>query len=172
MTKKPPRDRAKVPETLDPPYYEALGRAIKVIRTEIGMSRKELAEMAGISYPYLADIESGRGHPSSSALLAVAGALGLSPSTLMAKAESFVHRMHGPNAAAEAPIEAPRQSGRWFHDEDRSAAMTTSLQQQARQMNPSSRKELHRLIDQLPNEDLPLALELAQRLLREKPAVE
>ena len=73
MTRRTPQGGAKVPETQDPAYYEALGRAIKVARTELGLSRKELAARAKISYPYIADIESGRGRPSSSALLAVVG---------------------------------------------------------------------------------------------------
>ena len=112
MTAKSPRAAtAKVPETVDPAYYEALGRAIKVARTELGLSRKELAAKARISYPYVADIESGRGRPSSSALLAIARALGMSPSTLMASAEFFADRMQEePSpAAAEAAHGVPRR---------------------------------------------------------------
>ena len=46
MTRRPSQRGAKVPETQDPAYYEALGRAIKVARTELGLSRKELAARA------------------------------------------------------------------------------------------------------------------------------
>ena len=58
--------------TQDPAFYDALGRAIKVARADRGLERKELAEMADVSYPYLADIESGRGRPTSTVLLAIA----------------------------------------------------------------------------------------------------
>jgi transcriptional regulator with XRE-family HTH domain len=181
MTRRTPQRGAKVPETQDPAYYEALGRAIKVARTELGLSRKELAARAKISYPYIADIESGRGRPSSSALLAVAGALGLSPSTLMAMGESFVQRMQEPSTAAEAPMVAPAgSSSSWFRgDVPRMARMSSPasdreepLQRGASeplQRGAGEREELHRLIDELPDEDLQLALELARRLLGELP---
>ena len=127
MTRRTPQRGAKVPETQDPAYYEALGRAIKVARTELGLSRKELAARAKISYPYIADIESGRGRPSSGALLAVAGALGMSPSTLMAMGESFVQRMQEPSTDADAPMVAPAgSSGSWFRgDVPRMARMSS-----------------------------------------------
>ena len=118
--KVPEAATAKVPEAVDPAYYEALGRAIKVARTELGLSRKELAAKARISYPYVADIESGRGRPSSSALLAISQALGMSPSTLMASAEFFADRMQeepSPAPAESAATPPARPSRRWFHDE-------------------------------------------------------
>jgi transcriptional regulator with XRE-family HTH domain len=181
MTGWPPQRGAKVPATQDPAYFEALGRAIKVARTERGLSRKELAAKAKISYPYIADIESGRGRPSSKALLAVAAALGLSPSALMAMGESFVQRMQEPSTAAEAPMVAPAESSRsWFRGEVPPMARMSSpapemeerLQRgtsEPLQRSAGEREELHRLIDELPDEDLPLALELARRLLGELP---
>ena len=52
-------------------------------------------ERAGVSYAYLSDIETGRGRPSSKALLAVAGALGRTPSELLQEAELYgaLHEM-------------------------------------------------------------------------------
>ena len=35
MTDQSPRTHARVPETIDPAYYEALGRAIKVARADL-----------------------------------------------------------------------------------------------------------------------------------------
>lgn len=169
MTEDAPTTHARVPETLDPAYYEALGRAIKVARAELGLSRKDLAEAARISYPYVADIESGRGRPSSSALLAVARALGMSPSTLMARAESFVHRMREPNTAAESPAARPAQSSHsWFRGDTHARGRATSSMPEMEEPLPegrAGREELHRLIEELPDEDVPLALELARRLL-------
>ncbi len=68
-------------------FPEALGRTIKVLRTDRGLERKELAERSGISYSYLAEIESGTKQPSSQVLLALAEALGLRSHELLAQAE-------------------------------------------------------------------------------------
>ncbi|HYG72060.1 MAG TPA: helix-turn-helix transcriptional regulator [Actinomycetota bacterium] len=156
------RSRSPRPSTLgseDPAFYEALGRAIKVIRTEQGLSRKELAARAGVSYPYVADIETGRGRPSSSALLAIAEALALSPSELLARAESFVGRMRSPEDPA-APASGPASERSWFRDTPASAAPMF-----ADEARLSERDQLHRMIDALPDRDLPLVLDLARRLL-------
>ncbi len=66
----------------------ALGRAIAVRRTELGMRRKELAAAAGLSYPYISGIERGAKSPSSAALVALARALQLTPAALWARAEA------------------------------------------------------------------------------------
>ena len=68
-------------------FYDALGHTIKVARTDLGIDRKDLAEMAGISYSYLAAIENGQKQPSSHVLLAVADALGLHTHQLLESAE-------------------------------------------------------------------------------------
>jgi transcriptional regulator with XRE-family HTH domain len=73
----------------DPGYYERLGRAIKVHRALLGMERKDLAEAAGLSYPYLAEIENGKKRPSSKVLRSMAEALGLRPSQLLETAEGL-----------------------------------------------------------------------------------
>jgi transcriptional regulator with XRE-family HTH domain len=36
-----------------------LGRAITAARSELGMKRSELATRAGVSYPYLSELENG-----------------------------------------------------------------------------------------------------------------
>lgn len=71
----------------DPRFYEALGRAIKVHRARQDLDRKELAERAGVSYPYLAEIENGKKRASSRALVSIAEALGLLPHELLETAE-------------------------------------------------------------------------------------
>jgi len=73
----------------DPAFYEALGRAIKVARTELGVERRELAEQANVSYAYLSDIETGRGRPGSRSLLSIAAALGRPVAELMHEAEIY-----------------------------------------------------------------------------------
>jgi transcriptional regulator with XRE-family HTH domain len=72
--------------------YRALGRAIKVTRTEQGLERKELARVSGLSYPYLSEIEKGKKRASTEALLAIAQALGLRQSELLERAERLLAR--------------------------------------------------------------------------------
>ena len=88
-----------LPRNESPEFYEGLGRAIKVARTAMGLERKELAELAGVSYAYLSDIETGRGRPGSRSFLAIAEALGRSPSELMREAELYRARIAGEEAA-------------------------------------------------------------------------
>src|SRR5262245_17533450 len=73
----------------DPRFYEALGRAIKVVRAQRGLGRGRLAELAGLSYPYLSEVENGKKRPSSKALLSIAEALGLPASELLEIAEGI-----------------------------------------------------------------------------------
>ncbi len=73
-------------------FYEALGRAIKVTRAEQGLERKELARLAGLSYPYLSEIEKGKKRASTEALLPIARALGLRQSELLERAEGLLER--------------------------------------------------------------------------------
>ena len=68
-------------------FYSALGHTIKVARTDLAIDRKVLAGRAGISYSYLAAIESGKKQPSSQVLLAIAEALGLRTHELLESAE-------------------------------------------------------------------------------------
>jgi transcriptional regulator with XRE-family HTH domain len=73
-------------------FYGALGRAIKVTRTEQGLERKELARLSGLSYPYLSEIEKGTKRASTEALLPIARALGLRQSELLERAERLLER--------------------------------------------------------------------------------
>ena len=52
--------------------------AIKVIRKHRGLTQQDLAEAAGISRPYLTEIETGRKDGSIRALKSIAGALDVS----------------------------------------------------------------------------------------------
>ena len=54
--------------------FENLGRAIKALRAEADLSRKDLAERAGISYSYLAEIENGSKPPSTRTIVEIANA--------------------------------------------------------------------------------------------------
>jgi transcriptional regulator with XRE-family HTH domain len=63
---------------------ERLGEAVRRAREQRGMSRRELAETTGLSYPYISQIETGYRMPSTPALRSLADALGLRPDTLFA----------------------------------------------------------------------------------------
>jgi len=61
----------------------SMGRAIQVVRTDRGWSRKDLAERTGLSYSFLSEIENGVKTPSSRTFAAIAEALDVSPGALL-----------------------------------------------------------------------------------------
>jgi transcriptional regulator with XRE-family HTH domain len=93
----------------DPRFYEALGRAIKVVRAQRGLSRGRLAELADLSYPYLSEVENGKKRPSSKALLQLADALALPASELLGIAEGIARLELAPEGASE-PLRADDQA--------------------------------------------------------------
>jgi transcriptional regulator with XRE-family HTH domain len=70
------------------PEHAALGRAIRDLRRGIGISQETLAARSGLHRTYLGGIERGERNPSYANLLKVADALKVSPSELLARAES------------------------------------------------------------------------------------
>ena len=83
----------------------SLGRAIHLRRVALGMKRRELAIAAGLSYPYVSEIENGRKEPSPKALRQLAEALDLAPSELVA-----VTDRSGGEAADDLLLEMARPS--------------------------------------------------------------
>jgi transcriptional regulator with XRE-family HTH domain len=74
----------------DPAFLAAYGAVVRHIREEHGLDRKELASVADISYSYLSAIESGQKLPSVAVQDALAGALGIEASALLARANGEV----------------------------------------------------------------------------------
>jgi transcriptional regulator with XRE-family HTH domain len=66
------------------PGAEEFGRRIKARREELGLSRRDLVEASGLSYPYVSQLETGYRLPAHKALAALAEALEMSPSELSA----------------------------------------------------------------------------------------
>ena len=89
-------------EGVDDDMAAALGRAIASRRSELGLKRNDLRDRSGLSYPYIAELENGTKRASSKALAAIAAALELSVSELLARAESI--SAYG--TASPAPIAA------------------------------------------------------------------
>ncbi|HEY7813293.1 MAG TPA: helix-turn-helix transcriptional regulator [Nakamurella sp.] len=56
---------------------EAFGELLRSARERLGMSRRDLAEATGLSYPYISQLETGYRMPSSPAMRSLADALGL-----------------------------------------------------------------------------------------------
>lgn len=67
-----------------------LGRAIGASRVERGLSRRQLADRAGLSYPYLCQLENGERNCPIGTLALVAAGLGTRASTLLARAEELM----------------------------------------------------------------------------------
>jgi transcriptional regulator with XRE-family HTH domain/CheY-like chemotaxis protein len=68
-------------------FASGFGAAVRRAREELGLSRKELARRAGLSYSYLSELENGAKSASSETYLAIAEALGMRPSQLVARSE-------------------------------------------------------------------------------------
>lgn len=54
-----------------------VGRQLRALRTASGRTVASVAEQAGLSVPYIANLENGRGNPTLTALSQLAGALGM-----------------------------------------------------------------------------------------------
>lgn len=66
------------------PSATSIGHAITVARTRMGIKRPALATLAGVSYPYLAEIETGRKNAPVHTLKRIAEALGMPVAELLA----------------------------------------------------------------------------------------
>ena len=74
---------AFIDEAADVDFIDALGRRVRESRARHGMSRRLLAQNAGVSERYLAQVESGETNPSIMVLRHVAHALGISAIELL-----------------------------------------------------------------------------------------
>jgi transcriptional regulator with XRE-family HTH domain len=177
--------RKTTPRELTHPDLTArLGRAMQVLRTELGLSRRELAERAELSYSYLSEIETGKKETSSKTLFRLADVLGVTPSELMVAAEERVHALPpaaeapepaigapmsamltptAPIAAETAPSASPSESGsRWFG----SRRASQQRQQLDADHAAQDRRELIAILDRLEPEDRELLLGFGRRLNR------
>jgi transcriptional regulator with XRE-family HTH domain len=63
--------------------HDLLSRNLKALRSERGMTQDQLAEAAGISKVFLAEIETGRKYPAKGNFIKLAEALGVQPYRLI-----------------------------------------------------------------------------------------
>ena len=142
-----------------------LGRAIRVYRTELGLSRRDLEERTRLSYPYLSEIEAGKKTPSPVALQAITNALGVPEEELLERARNI--GQGGGVTTAPSPASAPRH----FHE-----APGVWRQAPAAPMNlpaasgpapdPDPVSELISVARSLSPDDLRRLIDLARRLRR------
>jgi transcriptional regulator with XRE-family HTH domain len=82
----PPRRESK-PRS---PEHAALGEAVRLTRTEAGLSQEALADAAGLHITVLGDVERGVGNPEYATLVKLAGALGVAPGVLITRADELM----------------------------------------------------------------------------------
>ncbi|MDG5746699.1 helix-turn-helix transcriptional regulator [Qipengyuania sp. XHP0207] len=83
-----------------------LGEAIRIARSFLGISQKELAASIGVTNGYLSQIESGAREPSQKILRAIAGEIGVPTSSLLFFAENLSAN------ESSADLEARQKFGR------------------------------------------------------------
>ncbi len=72
---------------------ELVGRNVKRIRLEKGMTQESFADVSGFSQQYLSDLERGRRNPTIVTLFELAGALGVGHVDLVLPDEVFRREM-------------------------------------------------------------------------------
>jgi transcriptional regulator with XRE-family HTH domain len=151
----------------------ALGKAIRLHRVERDVSRGELAEVAGLSYTYVSEIENGTKQASSKALHRVAEALGLEAHQLMASAAAWESDRPPAEAAMAPPPPAtrgPHNPERWFH----SRSLSAPALEPATSELPEVLARIAAALDGVPDERAELALMLSlderrtRRIVREE----
>lgn len=79
------------------------GETVRRARERLGISRRDLAETTGLSYPYISQIETGYRMPSAAAMRSLSDALGLRPDHLFDAIP--------PSAGRDLPIGRPPAAG-------------------------------------------------------------
>ena len=131
------------------------GAAIKRCRIERGMSRRDLQEATGRSYPYLSEIEGGKKAPSTEVLGEIAAALDMEMHELIEQAA----RGREPRGWV-----APRESH--FHRASMPPEMAYEAIPSAASAPPSGDPidELIQVAAGLPRNDLNLLIDIARRM--------
>lgn len=160
------------PPSSDPAFLAAYGTAVRDVREEKGLDRKELAAAAGISYSYLSAIESGQKLPSGTVQTVLADALETPASDLLARANGELHtdpleEVVSNSMAAPMPVA----------DIDSMSSAAARLAPQARriELDPGrisepgvsasgALAELQALIPSLSPEDAAMVVSMARRL--------
>lgn len=91
--------------TLDKePGAEEFGRRLKARREELGMSRRDVVDATGLSYPYVSQLETGYRLPSHKSVARLAAALEMKPADLSA-AIPYPDQVSGHSPPSAEPAE-------------------------------------------------------------------
>ena len=149
-------------------FYRGLGRAIKVARTRLELERKDLAERTGLSYAYLSDIETGRGRPSSSALLVIAKALGMDASSLLSEAERYMKPV--PEVRSRYfRGDTPSSLQQLMPNDPASAGRLSPAREELAWSTSADVDQIGAELERLSPADLAIVLELVKRLAEKRP---
>jgi transcriptional regulator with XRE-family HTH domain len=88
---------------------DAFARLLTEAREAAGLSRRELAEQTGLSYPYVSQLETGYRGPSPEAMQRLTDVLGIPVEAMvaaMAEREALPNRPNRPNRPQQRPTEA------------------------------------------------------------------
>jgi transcriptional regulator with XRE-family HTH domain len=153
------------------PGAEAFGRLLKARREELGLSRRDLVEASGLSYPYVSQLETGYRLPSHSALAALAEALELSPSELSASIPYEEALASSDLRSPRKPRAARSRQGWYTNPQYEGAAAALAVPAVAGPPPPDPKQmaaQIADLIGQLPRNERLDALNLAQRAVIEQ----
>ena len=88
--------------------HAAIGRQLRARRTAAGRTVASVAADAGLSVPYIANLENGRGNPTTTALTRLAGALGMRLVVTLVPDEDSRQAQAGDPASPEVPASLVR----------------------------------------------------------------
>ena len=157
----------------DPVFLAAYGAVVRQLREEHGLDRKELATAAEISYSYVSAIESGQKLPSAAVQDALAGALEVEASELLARANGEIEpdapAPPRPDAAISARMVradvAPRQIPDVGWAPSPLARMAPSTPDRETGISSAGAlAELQALVPSLSPEDAAMVVSMARRL--------
>jgi transcriptional regulator with XRE-family HTH domain len=124
-----------------------LGRAIAVQREHLGLKRKDLAEKAQLSYPYISELENGGKEPSAKALRQIADALDVGVADLIAMGDQYraAHERGGGQATLYSYFEVKSPSPSSNRSE-RATAVAAPVPAATFETPPSASDELRTII--------------------------
>lgn len=143
-------------------WNEALGHTIKVRRTDIGLTRQQLADASTISYSYLSAIENGAKAPSTKILRVIADRLGLEAKELLALVDDRLER----GSEAEQPVPDEVLDIIELQEQRFRRRQEARIDHRAASWIGTPRQKLATLISALDDEDVKLLTRVAQRLLQ------
>ena len=134
-------------------WADALGHTIKVRRTDVGLSRQQLADASAISYSYLSAIENGAKVPSTKILLVLADRLGLDAVEFLGLVDE---RLAREDPEPDTSDLADSQEARFRERQQ------ARLERKMTSVRGADRQALVALIDTLPSEDVAVITHIAE----------